>query len=367
MSKGVGFGAFIWGPCSEAFGRRIPLLSGFALLGLFQIPVALARNLATALPCRFFQGLLGSSSLAVVGGSLADIWIPAERGIPMTSFVTATLLGPITGPVIGGFISQSYLKWRWTSWISLIVVAFVEVLGFFSLPETFIPILQRRHTSNTIDPVKERIMLRDLVTKYILRPFQMIRDPIIFLLSLYLALVFGILFLFLGAYPVAFQELRGMGLGVGSLPFLGIAIGIALGGCIIAWANKFQAKRLLAQQKEMVPERRLPLMMAGAVSLPVGLFWFGWTGPPIHWFVQVLAGIPMGIGIILIFLQGISYIVGGLWTEKTHADRLEANVFAQMCTKSMQTLPSSSTSSYALSLPLHFRFSQRVCTILCFL
>ena len=59
-----------------------------------------------------------------------------------------------------------------------------------------------------------------------------------------------------------------------------------------------------------VPEERLVPMIIGAFLLPVGLFWFAWTSSPhISWVPQVLAGIPIGTGIMMIFLQGLAYII----------------------------------------------------------
>jgi hypothetical protein len=66
----------------------------------------------------------------------------------------------------------------------------------------------------------------------------------------------------------------------------------------------------MKQQGRVVPEERLPPMMLGAVMLPAGLFWFAWTSSPhITWVPQVLAGIPIGMGIFMIFMQGINYII----------------------------------------------------------
>ena len=45
-------------------------------------------------------------------------------------------------------------------------------------------------------------------------------------------------------------------------------------------------------------------MMVGAFVLPIGLFWFGWTSNPhISWVPQVIAGVPIGAGCQMIFLQ----------------------------------------------------------------
>lgn len=51
-------------------------------------------------------------------------------------------------------------------------------------------------------------------------------------------------------------------------------------------------------------------MILGAFLLPIGLFWFAWTSNPhISWVPQVIASIPIGWGILMIFMQGLNYII----------------------------------------------------------
>ena len=53
-------------------------------------------------------------------------------------------------------------------------------------------------------------------------------------------------------------------------------------------------------------------MMLGAFCLPVGILWFAWTSSPTQnpnpW-PQIIAGVPIGLGIQLINMQGLNYIV----------------------------------------------------------
>lgn len=57
-------------------------------------------------------------------------------------------------------------------------------------------------------------------------------------------------------------------------------------------------------------ETRLLLMIAGGVSLPVGLFWFAWTSfPSINPWPQIIAGVPIGFSVIVITLQGMNYTI----------------------------------------------------------
>jgi DHA1 family multidrug resistance protein-like MFS transporter len=154
--------------------------------------------------------------------------------------------------------------------------------------------------------------MSDIVTKYLFRPFQMlVQEPILLAITIYLALIYGILYLFFEAYPISFGEVRGWkSLGVAALPFIGILIGVILGVCLIIYTTKTRFARKLAKHGKVVPEERLVPMMIASVLLPIGLFWFGWTSSPeISWVPQVIAGVPIGLGILVIFMQGLNYII----------------------------------------------------------
>ncbi len=67
---------------------------------------------------------------------------------------------------------------------------------------------------------------------------------------------------------------------------------------------------MVANGGKPITEERLLPMIVGAVFLPIELFWFAWTSSPhVHWAPQVLAGIPIGVAVELILLQGMSYII----------------------------------------------------------
>ncbi|CAI7568833.1 unnamed protein product [Penicillium bialowiezense] len=319
---GFALGPLCWAPLSELYGRRIPLFSGYAIFAIFQIPVAVAQNLETVLVCRFLMGVFGCSPLAVVGGAMADIWNPTDRAVAVAMFSSATFLGPVMGPIIGGFITDSHLGWRWTAWITLIASAFFGLVALIVVPETYGPVLlQKRAARLRIESKnwayhsfldEHKPTMSDIVTKYLFRPFQMlIQEPILVAMTLYLALVYGILYLFFEAYPISFSEVRGWkNLGVAALPFLGILIGVLLGAGLIIYTTKTRFARKLAKHGRVVPEERLVPMMIASVLLPIGLFWFGWTSSPnISWVPQAIAGIPIGLGILVIFMQGLNYII----------------------------------------------------------
>lgn len=89
------------------------------------------------------------------------------------------------------------------------------------LPETYAPTLlqikARKH--GVQEPHQELIlMLRTNIT----RPTLMfLTEPILFLLSLYMAFIYGILYLDFTAYPYVFQQTRHWDAGTSGLSFLG--------------------------------------------------------------------------------------------------------------------------------------------------
>lgn len=136
-------------------------------------------------------------------------------------------------------------------------------------------------------------------------------EPILLLTTLYMSLVYGTLYLFFEAYPISFQDQRGWNAGVGTLPFLSITIRVVFGNLTIAATTAFHLKRKYNEGGgKVAPEERLIPMMVGAVVLPPGLFWFAWTSSThITWVPQVLAGIPIGMGIQVIYTMGLNYIL----------------------------------------------------------
>ncbi|KAI9845556.1 MAG: hypothetical protein M1837_004653 [Sclerophora amabilis] len=318
---GFAFGPIAWGPLSELYGRRVPLYVGIGGMSCFQIGVAVAQNLYTIMICRFLAGLFGCAPLAVVGGALADFWNPIDRGVTVGVYSMCTFVGPVAAPIIGGFVTESYLGWRWSQYISAILGFFFCALAVLFLPETFAPvILQRRARKIRLETrnwamhaeveEKEVITLKLIVEKYLTRPYRMLfSEPILLLLALYVGLAYGILYLFFTAFPISFQEQRGWSEGVGGLPFLSITIGVILGGLLNTYHTKTNYARALLAGKH-TPEMRLPPMIIGGLLLPPGLFWWAWTSSPsITPWPQIIAGVPAGMGILLILVNGLNYIV----------------------------------------------------------
>ena len=249
-----------------------------------------------------------------------------ERVFAFPIFANAAFMGPIFGPVVGGFIGQSSLvSWRWTEWVTLIISGFVLALVVLFQPETYAPILLKwkaAHLREISDDPRYRaeVEIRDesfisRLRTALYRPFLLtFSEPVIMLLALYLTVIYIILFTFLDGYTYIFTETYGFSQGLTGLSFLGIGIGLC-GTSVLIPVIYVWAKRDLALIKErggskLPPEFRLWFAMLGAPAIPISMFWMGWTAyPSISPWSPLAASVLFGYGILCVFISSYQYII----------------------------------------------------------
>ena len=259
-------------------------------------------------------------------GILADMFSAEQRGLAMAVFSGAVFVGPTLGPVVASFVGED-VGWRWVMGLMAIASGVVWIWSIFAIPETYSPVLLERRAKalekKTGKVFRTRLQVggkrpspSQAFGIALSRPWVMLfREPIVTLLSLYVAIVYGTLYLFFGAMPIVYSMNRGWTIGIGSLSFLGVAIGMVLAVFYTGWDNKFRYVKLSRAGVERgeigaAPEDRLPPAIVGSICLPVGLFWFAWTnGPSVHWIVSILATVPFGFGMTLVFLAVANYLI----------------------------------------------------------
>ena len=188
------------------------------------------------------------------------------------------------------------------------------------LPETYGPVLlesKARDLSKTHGKIYISVLEKSLgkkkpstiFKKALIRPWVLLfREPIVLVASIYIGIIYGTVYMFMGAMPIVYNEQRGWSAGIGGLAFMGIAVGIILGTAYSVYDNKRYAALFFS--KTATPESRLPPAMLGAVALPVGMFAFAWTNhPSIHWSVSIILSAPFGIGCVLVILPVMNYLI----------------------------------------------------------
>ncbi|KAF2717799.1 MFS general substrate transporter [Polychaeton citri CBS 116435] len=335
---GFACGPLVWGPMSEIYGRRTPLMIGFFGFIIFQIPVAVASNLQTIFICRFLSGCCGAAPLSITAGMYVDIFDLVARGKATMVFAAAVFAGPSIGPVIGEFtVKNAQLGWRWTLWITMILAAFFFIIALPTLPETLAPvILQRKAARLRLEKRQwalhsqldeQPVHFSALMSKYGLKPAKMlIREPILALMTIYTGLVYAILYLTFFALPFSFESDRRWEFGKASLPFIAIFVGIMAACGLIIWEMTVIFTPKVVKAKKPLPEERLPSMIVGSFILIIGLFWFAWTSyPSVNPWPQIISCVLIGCGIICVFMPGLIYLVDVYLFDANSA--LAANAF----------------------------------------
>jgi multidrug resistance protein len=313
-------GPLLWASISEIFGRRVVFITTFGAFTAFNVGAACARDLVTLFICRCFAGAFGSSSLVHTGGVLADIFPAEERSSAMSAFTASLFFGPTLGPIIGSFIGMTQ-GWRWIEGFIAILSGLLWIVGSVVIPETYSPLLLRRRAQllSALTKKTYRSKLEDQRTLYstvvktaLVRPWLFLFvEPVVLLVSIYLAIVYGILYLLFAAFPVVYHERRGWNPGVGTLPFLAVLVGMAIGVLYCVIHDKLNSRRCLkGADCDPNMEQRLQPAIVGAIAIPIGLFMFAWTNSPsIHFIAGSIATAFFGFGLVNIFISMSNYLV----------------------------------------------------------
>ncbi|KAK3938462.1 major facilitator superfamily domain-containing protein [Diplogelasinospora grovesii] len=314
---GFAVGPAVWAPLSELYGRQMQFIVSHAFMTAFIGATAGCKNMASLLVFRFLAGTFGASPLTNAGGVIADLFPPSQRGLASSIFATAPFMGPVLGPIMGGFVTIS-VGWRWVQGICCIFVGVVWIAGTVLLPETYAPVLLQKTAKrlsretgksyiSTLEKHHGGAELSEIFAKTLKRPWVLLFwEPIVLIASIYMSILYGTIYMFLAAFPIVYQETRGWNEGIGSLAFLGQAVGMLL-GLMYTINDNTRYKRL---GDAATPESRLPPAMIGAVALPIGMFAFAWTNfPSIHWSASIILSAPFGFGSVLVFISVLVYLL----------------------------------------------------------
>ncbi|KAI9887701.1 MAG: hypothetical protein M1823_000450 [Watsoniomyces obsoletus] len=341
---GLGIGPMLLAPLSEFYGRRPIYIISFASFIVWIVPSAVAPNIQTMLVARFFDGLSGSAFLSVAGGTVGDMFPKSELQLPMMVYTASPFVGPELGPLLGGFINQ-FAHWRWTFYLLLIWASVQLAAIVLGVPETYHPVLLcrraqqlRRDTGDDrwrAPMERSQRSMAQTIRWSVVRPFQLLTlEPMCLNLCLLSALLLGVIYLFFGAFQVIFVNNHGFQLYQVGLSFMGLLVGMLLGMATDPWWHRNYLR--LVEARELAggepggsePEYRLPPAVAGAVLVPIGLFWFGWTTfPAIPWIVPIIGSGLFGMGTLLIYAGVFTFLVDAY--PLYAASALAANSFAR--------------------------------------
>lgn len=280
FNLGMATGPVLWGPLSELYGRQTVFVGSFLGVTIFNGGCTGSQNLAALLVLRYFTGIFASSPLTNAGSIIGDTFPQSQRGLAMSAFIVSPYLGPALGPIASGFIAEN-VGWRWVEGVMTLFTGASFILGSIVIPETYAPYLLRQrakrltnltgaHYSDNVSLESGPVSVKAVFSTALRRPWVLLfTEPVVTLLSIYMALIYGTLYSFFSAFAIVYTDTRGLPQGIGGLAFTGVAIGTIFGVFGAIFVN-IQYRKLLALG-QATPERRLIPAMVGSILVPASV------------------------------------------------------------------------------------------------
>ncbi|QDS76350.1 hypothetical protein FKW77_002993 [Venturia effusa] len=334
---GYVFGPLAAAPMSEKYGRKGVLTACFLVYTVALLCCAIAPNFGALVFFRLCMGFGASTALSVVGGTCADLYSDdIRRGRAVSWFIAAAGFGQGIGAILSGYLAPK--AWNLPYWAAF-VIALVSLGILLITPETFEPIilkkraqyLRKYHGAKVYAPIElQKAGLHDFVTKQMVRPAKMFgTEPLAFFTCLYLALVYGVYYLFFQAYHRVYEKGYKMDPGQASLTFIPVGIGGIFAFLISLLYDRYLRKterngKLNERNRE--EKLRLPIACLAGPLLTISMFWTGASASQPQnapWPIPVSALIPFGMGYTLIFAALSNYLVDSY--EKYAASAMAAS------------------------------------------
>ncbi|KAI6484354.1 hypothetical protein MCOR12_005325 [Pyricularia oryzae] len=313
-------GPLVIAPLSEIYGRSIVYhVCNLGFLA-FVIACAVAPSMNSLIAFRFISGIFGSCPISNGGGTIADMIVQEKRGFAMSIYTLGPLIGPVVGPVAGGFLSGAK-GWRWCFWVLAIATGFMSICMMVFMKETYAHVILDRKTAKLRKETGNEqlrskldagLSTTDYFKRSIVRPLKLMAfSPITQIFAIYLAIVYGYLYLVFTTITSVFTETYGFSSSTAGLAFLGIGIGFLIGQGIFTYTSDAYVQRRAAREGNgMLPEYRLLWLPFGGAVLPIGFFIYGWTAEyKVHWIAPIIGMGVIGIANILLFMSVTVYLI----------------------------------------------------------
>ena len=153
----------VWGPISDRYGRRLPLLIGMTLFIVGSIGCALSQTIAEIVFWRVFQAIGACTGPMLARAMIRDLFSRTRAAQMLSTLIVVMAIAPIAGPIIGGQLIL-FTSWHAIFWL-LAIIGIAMWVALRWLPETLAP-EQRVNASlcqvfrNYYDLLKQRQFMR---------------------------------------------------------------------------------------------------------------------------------------------------------------------------------------------------------------
>ncbi|TXH85063.1 MAG: Bcr/CflA family efflux MFS transporter [Rhizobium sp.] len=271
----IGFGSaqLIYGPLSDRFGRRIPLLIGIVVYVISAFGIALIPSFAGLLALRFIQGLGSAATRVITISIVRDVFGGRAMAEVMSLIMMVFMIVPVIAPGSGQII-MLVSTWHMIFVFIGTMATLVGLWMYFRLPETLKP---------------ENV--RPLTVRSVASGFMMVlTNRVALCYTLASTFLFGALFGFINSAQQIYNNIYGLGV-YAPLAFGGVALFMAFSSFVNSqFVGRFGMRRLshtallgftgvtfcwlLVQLYGPAP-MPFPLFM---IFFALAMFQFGWIG-----------------------------------------------------------------------------------------
>ncbi|THV45954.1 hypothetical protein BGAL_0432g00010 [Botrytis galanthina] len=202
---------------------------------------------------RFLAGGFGAVSYTLGGPIIGDLFPAEKRGVTMAVFSGGQMIGPVVGPIFGGYLAQEQ-GWRWVFWLMVILSGAVYIPSVLLMRESYRPTVLQ----NKVRKLRKSTGNQQLKSKY---------------------------------------EVDAKRIGL----FIGAMLCGATSDCRMEKASK---------GGEQKPEYQLPPLLLGTITVPLGLLLYGWVAQyHLHWALPLIGTGFIGFGFMTTLLPSTNYLV----------------------------------------------------------
>lgn len=132
---GLALGQLVWGPVSDRYGRRIPLILAVAGFTVLSVLCAFAPSIESLIAIRFVQGLCGAGGMVVARAVVHDVFSGAQAIAAYSTLAAVMGVAPVLAPLVGGAVA-TFTDWRGVFLALAVIGILLLALSAFAVPET---------------------------------------------------------------------------------------------------------------------------------------------------------------------------------------------------------------------------------------
>ncbi|TIB76261.1 MFS general substrate transporter [Wallemia mellicola] len=305
-------------PCSEELGRMRMYQISYGLYFLLFLPIALARDMATVIVCRFIQGAFASAGTSLVAGTIADLLPNGHQkdfAVAIFAYSAVFAMGLFPIPLGWIIVYDTESGWRLIQFIQMGMAGVWALFMFAVMHETRPHVIlirkarkMRKATGLNYKSKIKKPKLSYLIRVSCYRPIVMLfREPIITFFSAWLALAWSFYFAIIGSISHVFGILYGFNQGELAAIYTSLAVGVTIS---LIFNFVVQDKLFKKKFEKRGPEARLYATMFIGPLLPLGCFVYGWTSYSYVPFIAPSIGLGMiSCAIFTIYLAATQYVM----------------------------------------------------------